>query len=146
MIYPKSIKPGDKIGVTATSAGNADDLHIRKLESAISQLQEKGYVAKETPNVRKDYKARSSSKEIRAKEFMDLIKSKDISAIITARGGEFLLEILPFIDFEEIKANPKWVQGYSDTTGLSFCITTIGTSTCWWCASASPCFAAFLYQ
>ena len=40
-------------------------------------------------------------------------------------GGDFLLEILPYINFEEIKKNPKWICGFSDTTGISFCTTTI---------------------
>lgn len=125
MFYPKFIKPGDTIGVTATSKGNGDEIDIRKLESAISQLGNKGYKIVETQDVRTDFKARSAPKEIRANEFMELIKNADVNAIITAKGGEFLLEILPYIDFEQIKQNPKWVQGYSDTTGLSFCITTI---------------------
>lgn len=125
MIYPKFIKPGDCIGVTATSEGNGDDLHIRKLESAILQLNKIGYKIVETPDVRTNINKRSAPKEIRAKEFMSLIEDKDINAIITARGGEFLLEILPYINFEKIKQNPKWVQGYSDTTGIGFCITTL---------------------
>ncbi len=125
MIYPKFIKPGDTIGVTATSEGNGDKLHIRKLESANLQIRKIGYKIVETPDVRKNFKARSATKEERAKEFMELVTDKNINAIITARGGEFLLEILPFISFQEIKNNPKWIQGYSDTTGLGFCVTTI---------------------
>lgn len=35
------------------------------------------------------------------------------------------MEVLPFLDFEEIKRQPKWIQGYSDNTGLVFPITTI---------------------
>lgn len=125
MIFPKYLKKGNKIGVTATSSGNGDELHIRKLENAIKQFKERGYNIIETPNVRTNNKGRSSSKEKRAEEFMALIRDKEIKTIITARGGDFLLEILPLINFNEIKQNPKWVQGYSDTTGLIFCITTI---------------------
>lgn len=125
MQYPTFLKPGDTIGVTATSAGNGDELHIRKVESAISEFRKRGYFIKETPNVRTDNRGRSSSKTKRAEEFMSLMQNPEVKAIITARGGEFLLEILPFLDFETIQKNPKWVQGYSDTTGLGFCITTI---------------------
>ena len=77
MLYPEFIKPGDTIGVTATSAGNADELHIRKLESAKSQFQKRGYLVTETSNVRTDFKARSSPKQIRAKEFMSLIQNPE---------------------------------------------------------------------
>lgn len=34
------------------------------------------------------------------------------------------MEMLEYVDFEKIKANPKWVQGYSDNTGLVFPIMT----------------------
>lgn len=125
MHYPDFIKQGDNIGVTATSEGNGDEHHIKKLENSKNELIKRGYLVVETPNVRKNYKGRSSDKKTRASEFMNLIQNPNIKAIITARGGDFLLEILPFIDFEQISRNPKWVQGYSDTTGLSFCITTI---------------------
>lgn len=54
MKYPQFIKPGDTIGVTATSAGNGDEFHIRKLENAIQNFKEKGYTIQETSNVRTD--------------------------------------------------------------------------------------------
>lgn len=41
-----------------------------------------------------------------------------------ASGGEFLLEILPYIDFDLLKNNPKFVCGFSDPTGLLYPITT----------------------
>lgn len=125
MLYSTNIKKGDTIGVTATSDGNIDKIKIKRLDNAIKNFEERGYTIKETPNVRSSYKGRSSSKEQRAKEFMKLVEDKNIAAIITARGGDFLLEILPYIDFEKIRKNPKWIQGFSDTTGLGFCVTTI---------------------
>lgn len=125
MIYPAYIKKEDTIGVTATSDGNIDEIRIHRLENAIKNFEQRGYYVKETPNVRTSYQGRSSHKLQRAKEFMHLIEDNSINTIITAKGGDFLLEILPYLDFEKIKQNPKWVQGFSDTTGLEFCITTI---------------------
>ena len=84
MIYPKFIKTGDTIGVTATSKGNGDELHIRRLESAISAFNERDFKILETSNVRTDTNKRSAPKEVRAKEFMSLIEDKDVDAIITA--------------------------------------------------------------
>lgn len=125
MIYPNFLKQGDTIGVTATSDGNADEIRRIRLSSAIENFTKRGYKICETPNVYTSYKGRSGGKEERAKQFMSLVENQNINGIITARGGDFLLEILPYIDFEKIKQNPKWVHGFSDTTGLSFCITTI---------------------
>lgn len=34
------------------------------------------------------------------------------------------MEILPYLDYEKIKRNPKWIQGFSDNTSLTFGICT----------------------
>lgn len=125
MIYPSYLKKGDTIGVTAVSDGNADEIRKIRIESAKKNFEQRGYKICETPNVRTSFRGRSASKEERAEQFMSLIENQSINGIISARGGDFLLEILPYIDFEKIKKKPKWVHGFSDTTGLSFCITTI---------------------
>ena len=40
--------------------------------------------------------------------------------------NNFLFEILEYLDFDRIKtAEPKWIQGYSDITILTFIITTM---------------------
>ena len=84
-----------------------------------------GFNVIETKNVRECEKLVSSSGEERAKEFLDLWKNEKVKLIITARGGEFLMEMLPFIDSEVInKYEPKWVQGFSDTSLLLFYLTT----------------------
>ena len=43
MIYPKFIKKGDIICVTAPSDGVDDELDIKRFENAKMKLQEKGY-------------------------------------------------------------------------------------------------------
>ncbi len=125
MIYPKNLEKGFNIGVTATSSGYDDEVDFRRLDNAIKNLKEYGYPVIVTPNVRSGVnKGRSSDATIRAKELLDLIKDPSIKAIIAASGGDFLVEMLPFVDFIAIKDNPKWVQGFSDTTGLTYTITT----------------------
>lgn len=125
MIYPKNLEKGNTIGVTAASDGTTNPIKINRLNNAIKNFEQRGYLIKETPNVRNSFKGRSADKFTRAKEFMELIENKDVNAIINAKGGDFLVEILPYIDFEKIKQNPKWFQGFSDATGMGFCITTI---------------------
>lgn len=45
-----------------------------------------------------------------------MFRDKDIKAIFTVKGGEMANGILPFIDFENIKNNPKIFLGMSDIT------------------------------
>lgn len=125
MIYSSKLELNDFIGVTATSGGLDDESSLNKLESAIRNFKEKGYQIVETSNVRKCDKLVSSSGKKRAEEFLELWKDEKVKYIILARGGEFLMEMLPFIDKEEVrKAMPKWVQGFSDSSLLLFYLTT----------------------
>ena len=124
MIYPKFIKEQGTIGVTAPSRGITNELDLKRLESAIKNINEKGFNVIETKNVRTDNLGRSSSKEERAKQLESLFLDKKVDAIISASGGDFLMEMIPYLNYEVIKNNPKWFQGYSDPTWLTYTITT----------------------
>lgn len=125
MIYPDFLNMNDTIGVTAPSAGSEDEIDIKRLDMARTKLENLGYNIKETENCRTTIgEGRSSNKIQRANQLEELYINKSVKAIIGLSGGEFLLEILPYINFKTIAKNPKWLQGYSDITGLLFPITT----------------------
>ncbi len=126
MIIPKYLSSNSKIGVTALSDGAYKPLDEIRFNNAVKKLEEKSYKVKFTEDVFKsDGLGRSADKEQRAREFMSLIMDDEIDYIVSAKGGDYLAEILPLIDFEAIKANPKWVQGYSDNTSILLAITTL---------------------
>jgi len=118
MIYPKFLKTGDLIGITALSSGCNDCLD--ELQLSINNLR-KNYQVLVTNDCYGNSLV-SDTKEIRAKEFNDLLEN-NLKMIYIARGGDFLIETLPLIDFEKIKNNPIWIQGYSDPTSLLYLIT-----------------------
>lgn len=124
MIYPEFLKEHDTIGVTAPSDGIIDEVKLKRLDNAIKNFEDRSFIIKETPNVRCSVKGRSSSSKERAEELESLYKDDNVKTIITSGGGDFLLEMLSELDFNVIKDNPKWLQGYSDPTGLLFTITT----------------------
>lgn len=124
MIYPEFIRERDTIGVSAPSAGLTKQLRINTLNNAVKKFEEKGYKILLTPNVRKNEDGVSSSATIRSLELASLYQNKDVKAIICATGGEFLVEMLSCFDFSVVQKNIKWLQGYSDPTGLLFTITT----------------------
>lgn len=126
MRYPEPLKKGDTIGICAPSDGITKEEKIKKLEEAIKQLNELGYQVIESESVRKSEKGRSTSAKQRAKEFMQLLENKDVKLILFASGGDFLDEMLDYLDWEKIKEmKPKWMQGYSDITGINFLFNTI---------------------
>lgn len=125
MIYPKSLNEGDFIGVTAVSGGITGERNILRAENAKKNIENRGYKVIETSNVRTELNGRSSSKEQRSKEFMSLWENDKVKSIIIAEGGNFLCEVLDELDFEKMKTiDPKWIQGYSDSTNLTYVFTT----------------------
>lgn len=125
MIFPKFIREQDTIGVTALSDGVSKELDRKRFANAADKLLEKGYKVAFTNNVfTADAKGRSSEGKVRAKEFHELLLNENIASIFSAKGGNFLVEMLPYLEEKIIRSNPKWIQGYSDNTGLLFYITT----------------------
>lgn len=124
MIYPKFIKENNCIGVPAPSAGADCQERINKSLNAKDTLENLGYKLILSKNLLKCEKGRSAPAKERAKEINDMFSNKEIDMILCAAGGEFLVEILPYIDFDIIKENPKFIAGFSDPTGLLYPITT----------------------
>ena len=122
---PKFLKDNDNIYLVAPSFGCTTSPYLERLKVAKDNLIDLGFTVTEGKNV---YKAKgiasSNTPKLRAKEIMDAFKS-DASAVISVGGGEVMIEILEYINFDVIKENPKWYCGFSDNTNLTYTITTI---------------------
>lgn len=124
MIYPKFLEKNDCIGVPAPSSGAYNELYINRYDNSQKKLVELGYKTILSQNIKNSDKARSADYLTRANEVNEMIANDDIDFIICAAGGEFLVEILPFLDWEKITKRPKFIQGFSDPTGILFPLTT----------------------
>lgn len=124
MQYARLLHSGDMIGVCAPSSGVPERLAAR-LDKAIANVRALGYDIMETASVRRNVKCVSSDAKTRAAEFMALYENPSVAAIIPPWGGEFLMDMLPYLDFVKLsELPPKWVCGYSDITVLTFVLTT----------------------
>ncbi len=72
------------------------------------------------PNALKGVDFLYNHPEARAKDLMDAFNDKSIKAIFNAIGGDDTVRLLPYIDFNVIKNNPKIFTGFSDTTTNHF--------------------------
>ena len=124
MIYPDFLKQGSCIGVPAPSSGAYNNLYNNRYNNAKKKLEEKGYKVVLSKNIFNSYKMRSAPAKERAEELNKMIENKNINFIICAAGGEFLVEMLPYVNLQKIQTNPKFIQGFSDPTGILFPVTT----------------------
>lgn len=118
MIKPKRLKKGDKVAIVSLSWGGlGDDCFIHKFYIAKERLEKDfGLEVICMPNALKGSEFVANHPELRAKDLMDAFSDYSISAIFCAIGGDDTIRILPYIDFDIIKNNPKIFMGYSDTT------------------------------
>lgn len=118
-IKPRRLKAGDTVAVLSPSWGGPSkfprvfDLGLRNLASRF------GLKIKEYPTARMDAGETYRNPEIRAKDINDAFADPEVSAIIASIGGDDSVRILPFLDIEKIKTNPKIFMGYSDTTAIN---------------------------
>ena len=122
MLYPKFIKEKDTIGICAPSAGVGHKLDDFRKSNRV--LKSYGYRIRETASVRVN-NVRSASAKKRAAELDELVTDRKIDCILCAAGGDFMLEMMPYVNFEHISENPKWIAGMSDPTNILFTVTTM---------------------
>lgn len=118
MIKPKKLKRGDTVAIVSLSSGMAgDELFNHRYEIGKKRLEEVfGLKVVTMPNALKGSEFLAKHPEARAKDFMDAFKDKNIKGIICNVGGDDTIRLLPYIDFELIRNNPKVFMGYSDST------------------------------
>lgn len=121
-VKPSRLKAGDTVAIVSCSWGGATVFpHI--YESGVRNLQETfGLKIKEYPTTRLTQEELYQHPKLRAKDINDAFADKEVKAIFSTIGGDDSVRMLPYLDKELIKKNPKIVMGYSDTsTLLTFC-------------------------
>ena len=126
MKIPPNLAKGDEVALIAPSFGCTTEPYATRLDVSIANWKKRGHPVKEGKNVRlaEGVLASASPKE-RAEEFMEAYAS-NAKLVLSVGGGEMMCEMLPFVDFEAIKAlPPKWFMGFSDNANLTFPLTTL---------------------
>lgn len=126
MQIPKFLEKGSTIGVIAPSFGANTEPYLTRLKSGLDFLKSEGFKLKFFGDPYGYYMGASASKEERAKHFMESYLDKEVDVIWSVSGGELMVEILPFIDFDLLrKSKPKLFIGYSDNTNITFLMSTL---------------------
>ena len=118
LMKPKMLQPGDKVATISLSWGGAGEPSIRwRYDLGVKRLQEVfGLEVVAMPNSLKGSDFVYENPETRAEDLMAAFRDPSIKAIISNIGGSDSIRLLPYIDFDVIRENPKIFMGYSDTT------------------------------
>lgn len=114
LLHPPKLRPGDKVAVLSPSFAApavAPELH----EQALRRFADlTGLVPVEFPTTRK---LGASSRE-RAADFNAALGDPEIRAILATIGGNDQIRVVPHLDAELLRADPKPFLGYSDNTNI----------------------------
>lgn len=117
LIIPDRLKIGDTVATVSLSWGGAgDEKLLYRYETGKKRLEEMGLNVVEMDSTLKGSEYVYNHPEKRAKDLMNAFKDPEIKAIISCIGGDDSIRLLPYIDYEVIRNNPKIFIGYSDTT------------------------------
>ena len=118
MIKPERLRKGDKVAIVSLSSGMlGEKQYLHKYDLGKRRLEEKfGLEVITMPNALKGIQYLYEHPEKRAEDLMNAFKDTSIKAIICAIGGDDTIRLLPYIDYNIIKNNPKIFMGFSDTT------------------------------
>ena len=133
--YPRPLRAGSRIAVTAPSSGVLPPLHPR-LNLNLSHLRAQGFIVEEGHCLRGEHLSASASADARATELMHFLLRDDIDAVFPPWGGELAIELLDRLDWTALqRTRPKWLIGYSDTSTLMLALTLrLG-----WASAHGPC-------
>jgi len=114
-IKPKRLAPGARIGIV----NPAYWLEEERLQRASRVFEEFGYRLVPGDSTRRRKNRYAGSAKSRAADIMAMFCDGSIDAILCARGGYGGNRVLPRLDYDLIRANPKIFVGYSDVTGIN---------------------------
>jgi len=116
MIWPTPLKYGDKVAITAPSSPVSDE----KLEMSVESIKFLGLEPVVMPSCNMAHGYLAGPDKQRADDINTAFADDTIKGIFCLRGGYGTTRLLPMLDFNMIKNNPKVFIGYSDISSLHF--------------------------
>ncbi|MEX2110574.1 MAG: LD-carboxypeptidase [Gemmatimonadaceae bacterium] len=111
---PAPLLPGDTIGVVAPSYAPRPAW----LNRGVLALEAAGYNVLLDPEVERFRRFQRKEDERRAQNLMGIWLNPEVKAVISCTGGYGAVRLLPYLDPEVFRRNPKAFVGYSDVTAL----------------------------
>ncbi|HEV7766803.1 MAG TPA: LD-carboxypeptidase [Thermoanaerobaculia bacterium] len=115
ILKPKKLVEGDTVGmiVPATMVFETDFI-----DRGREQLEALGFRVKLGAHVKARYGNLAGTDRERAADINGFFADNDVKAVIAFSGGWGTPRLLPYLDYDLIRRNPKVLLGFSDITGL----------------------------
>lgn len=115
LIKPKRLSPGDTVGLVlpATAAFEADEIQFAK-----EQMEAIGFKVVIGAHAFDKWGYFAGHDKDRAADINRMFADDSVNGVVCYTGGWGSPRVLPYLDYDLIKRNPKVLIGYSDITAL----------------------------
>jgi muramoyltetrapeptide carboxypeptidase len=117
------LRPGDTIGLIEPATASDDPFDLTLVEEAIAAM---GLVPKRAPNLMKRYGYLAGQDKERGDDITAMYADPSVRAIFAVRGGWGSARALPYVNWDVVRANPKFLLGFSDITALHMAVAAQG--------------------
>ncbi|HUD93222.1 LD-carboxypeptidase [Sphingobium sp.] len=115
LVRPPRLRQGDTVGLIEP-AGFTDDAF--DLDLVRDTIRAMGLIPKDAPHLAGRFGYLAGKDADRAADVNAMYADPEVRAVFAVRGGWGCARILPLLDFDTIRKNPKLLIGYSDITAL----------------------------
>lgn len=114
-VKPEKLNEGDTVALTAPAGIVYDESEFDRMQNVLESM---GLNVVFGEYVRERYGYLAGTDHQRARDLNRFFANPDIKAIIAVRGGWGTARILPLLDYDMIRENPKIYCGFSDNTTI----------------------------
>ncbi|HVL68065.1 MAG TPA: LD-carboxypeptidase [Vicinamibacterales bacterium] len=114
-VKPRRLNPGDTVALVAPASATFNTVD---LEIARESLQGLGLTVKVGRHLLTRHGYLAGDDRNRAADINTFFADDAVRAVLPIRGGWGSSRVLPYLDFDVIRRNPKILLGYSDITAL----------------------------
>lgn len=112
---PRRLQRGMTVGLVTPASNVWENEDIR---FAIDVVKSLGFQVKEGRHLYQRTQYLAGPDAARAQDINAMFADRDVDAVFCLRGGYGTPRILPMLDYDTIRKNPKILLGYSDITAL----------------------------
>jgi muramoyltetrapeptide carboxypeptidase len=115
LIKPRRLAPGDTVGIVSPASATFESVDVQVARESLEAL---GLQVKLGEHMMERHGYLAGDDKARAADLNAFFGDASVSAVHPIRGGWGSSRLLPYLDFDRIRLNPKIIIGYSDITAL----------------------------
>ena len=114
-VLPPALRPGDTVGLVSPSSATSDSFNLQLAAEVMEAL---GLKVRAGAHYDRQHGHLAGTDAERAADLNAMFADREVRAVVCTRGGSGAARLLPLLDYDAIRRNPKVLLGYSDITAL----------------------------